>query len=285
MNNFEIELSRCDEEQIQFIATTQNFGSLLVADKNRKVIIAALQEQFRLSSEEVLGQDVDKLLPAITERVYAALEGRSDPSTPLLIRSMKLDGWVTCIAHRQDDLTILEIEMVPAEQNDIPSVKFMKERKDSLESYLSYIAENVRAATGYDRVMIYQFSPDWHGEVVAESAGLDVQRFYGHHFPASDIPAPARALFLQNWVRMIVDVGAEQLPLQGAGIKLDLTRSVLRAPANIHLEYLKNMGVAASLTLSLICDGKLWGLIACHHTTPKYVGAEQRSVLALVAKV
>ena len=103
----------------------------------------------------------------------------------------------------------------------------MKERRESLESYLSYISENIQSVTGYDRVMIYKFAPDWHGEVVAESLNASATSFYGHHFPASDIPVPARNLFTQLWVRMIANVDASAVPIQGkAEEQLDLSKSV-----------------------------------------------------------
>ncbi|MBI2809237.1 MAG: GAF domain-containing protein, partial [Candidatus Melainabacteria bacterium] len=147
-------------------------------------------------------------------------------------------------------------------------------------------AENMQVVTGFDRVMIYKFGLDWHGEVVAESLNATGYSFFGHHFPASDIPAIARNLFTQMWVRIIPDVDAVTIPLVGKSDgKLDLSKSVLRAASSIHLQYLRNMDVAASMTMSLICDGKLWGLIACHHFSPKYLVAEQRAICALLAKV
>lgn len=288
MSDLNTQLSQCDEEQIQFIASIQPFGSLLVSDGSGRILYAAVEPEMRARLADPLGQSIEGLLPSINDRVQKALEGRTEPTTPSLLRSSKLNSWITCIAHKQGEYTIFEIETAQVNGKDVPSVKFMKERRDSIDSYLSFIAENVRLVTGYDRVMIYRFASDWHGEVVAEAKNSDAHAFYGHHFPASDIPAPARSLFTQNWVRLIADVNAVTVPLQaapGAPKQIDLTKSVLRAPSEIHLEYLRNMGVAASLTLSLICDGQLWGLIACHHFTPKYLGAEERSVLSLVAKV
>jgi chemotaxis family two-component system sensor kinase Cph1 len=137
--------------------------------------------------------------------------------------------------------------------------------------------------------MIYRFASDWHGEVVAESLTANRQAFFGHHFPASDIPVPARDLFARLWARTISDVTSADIPVQSvagqSASTLDLSRSVLRASSPIHIEYLRNMGVSASLTLSIICDGKLWGLIACHHFSPKQLVAEERSVYSLLAKL
>ncbi len=218
--------------------------------------------------------------------MFEAIKGRGEPTSPLLLREVKSRRWLSCIAHQQGDFVIFELELVPPEQIDIASLKFMSDRRESLDSYLSYIAENMRAVTGYDRVMIYKFGLDWHGEVVAESLNSAGYSFFGHHFPASDIPEIARNLLTQMWVRIIPDVDAVTIPIhaKSAG-KLDLSKSVLLAASGIHLQYLRNMDVAASMTMSLICDGKLWGLIACHHFSPKYLIAEQRAVCALLAKV
>jgi chemotaxis family two-component system sensor kinase Cph1 len=285
LQNFFVDPSRCENEQIQFIESVQPFGTLLALDSQRNISYAAVCDGFAWTVAELLGKNIDLILQD-SGRVFDALKGRTEPTSPLLIRERKSRRWVTCIAHQQGDLVIIELEIVPPEQIDIASLKFMSDRRDSLQSYLSYIAENMRVVTGYDRVMIYKFGLDWHGEVVAESLNAAGYPFYGHHFPASDIPAIARNLFTQMWVRIIPDVNAVSLPIKGnIDGKLDLSRSILRAPSPIHLQYLRNMDVAASLTMSLICDGKLWGLIACHHFSPKYLIAEQRAVCALLAKV
>ncbi|HEY9732186.1 MAG TPA: GAF domain-containing protein [Drouetiella sp.] len=285
MQNFSLDPIECENEQIQFIESVQPFGTLLALDKERNISYAAIAEGFGWSVADLLGKNIDLILQD-SDRIFDALKGRTEPTSPLLIRDRKSRRWVTCIAHQQGEFVIVEIELVPPEQIDIASLKFMSDRRDSLESYLSYIAENMRVVTGYDRVMIYKFGLDWHGEVVAESLNAAGYSFYGHHFPASDIPAIARNLFTQMWVRMIPDVNAVSLPVKGnVDGKLDLSRSILRSSSPIHLQYLRNMDVAASLTMSLICDGKLWGLIACHHFSPKYLIAEQRAVCALLAKV
>lgn len=285
-----VDLDTCSEEPIQFIDSIQDFGALLAIDDQDKIIQAAIGKNLNISMSQILGKSFDKTLPAISRVLEPVLQNRQEPISPLLIKSQTLNQWITCIAHYSDDLKIVELEHVKADSSEPPSVKFMSvsTRKDSLESYLTYVAENIRAITGYDRVMIYKFASDWHGEVVAESLESKEDSFLGHHFPASDIPPPARDLFRKNWVRMIVDVNSPAISVKSApGVKrqVDLSRSILRSASPIHLEYLRIMGVHASLTLSLICDGRLWGLIACHHFSPKYLEAQQRSVLSLLAKL
>jgi light-regulated signal transduction histidine kinase (bacteriophytochrome)/ActR/RegA family two-component response regulator len=131
-------------------------------------------------------------------------------------------------------------------------------------------AEEVRSLTGFDRVMVYRFDPDWNGEVVAEAKRAELEPFLGLHYPASDIPAQARRLYTQNWLRLIGDVAYVPVPLvptldPETNAPLDLSHAHLRSVSPIHIEYLRNMGVRASMSISLVADGQLIGLIACHH--------------------
>ncbi len=128
----------------------------------------------------------------------------------------------------------------------------------------------MRELTGFDRVMVYRYDAEYNGEVVAEAKRDDLNSFLGLHYPASDIPAQARALYEKNWIRIIDDIGYTPSPLvpqenPTTGRPTDLTHSTLRSVSPIHIEYLKNMGVGASMSISLVRDGRLWGLIACHH--------------------
>ena len=280
------QLSQCDREPIRYIDAIQPTGSLVATNSSGKILFAAMGPGFDISSDAVVNQDLQVILGTDAERILALIEERDEPTTPILIKNKVIGKWLTCIGHKQENLRIFELELSPAKEINIPSVKFMNERHSSLQSYLSFIVENIQMVTGYDRVMIYRFAPDWHGEVVAESISGKAHSFFGHHFPASDIPEPARAVFTKLWTRMICNVDDQNIPVMSAKQgKLDLTRSVLRASSPIHLEYLRNMGVKASLTLSIVCDGKLWGLIACHHLSPRALVAEERSVCSLLAKL
>jgi len=143
-------------------------------------------------------------------------------------------------------------------------------RAGSLQQLYQVTADAVRSLTGFDRVMIYRYDADYNGEVVAEAKREDLNPFLGLHYPASDIPAQARALYEKNWIRLIDDVDYVPAPLDpvdlpATGQPLDLTYSTLRSVSPIHCEYLRNMGVRASMSISLLRDEKLWGLIACHH--------------------
>lgn len=149
------------------------------------------------------------------------------------------------------------------------------EQTDSMEELCQFVADETRQLTGYDRVMIYRFDEAYNGEVIAEAAAAQLEPFLGLHYPHTDIPAQARALYLTNLMRMITDVHYEPVPIltmeDGQHRTLDLSYAVLRSVSPIHIAYLKNMGVGATLTISLVHNQKLWGLIACHHYSPKNI--------------
>ena len=145
----------------------------------------------------------------------------------------------------------------------------------------------VRSLSGFDRVMVYRFDADWNGEVIAERKRDDLNTFLGLHYPASDIPAQARELYRRNWLRLIPDIGYASVPLvppvaHDTARPLDLSSSTLRSVSPIHVEYLGNMGVGASMSVSIVINGELWGLIACHHYSgPHHVerpGPQRRRV-------
>ena len=143
--------------------------------------------------------------------------------------------------------------------------------------------------TGFDRVMVYQFHPDGSGEVIAEAAEASLERFLGLHYPASDIPKQARILYQRNWLRIIADINEKPAALlstatHNAGL-LDLSMSVLRSVSPIHIEYLRNMGVGASMSVSILRDGKLWGLFACHQYSPRYISFEKRTASELFGQM
>jgi diguanylate cyclase (GGDEF)-like protein/PAS domain S-box-containing protein len=158
-----------------------------------------------------------------------------------------------------------------------------------LEAYASTIADRVQALTGFDRVMVYQFDPQWNGKIIAESLNEGIASFLGNHFPASDIPPPARDLYTKNLVRILVDRDAPVVPLilstgRSASRPIDVSFSVLRSMAPVHLEYLRNLGVRASLSVSLMQNGRLWGLIACHHEHSRQLPFKLRQAMELVAR-
>jgi PAS domain S-box-containing protein len=147
-----------------------------------------------------------------------------------------------------------------------------------------------RELTGHDRVMVYKFDADGHGEIIAEARDPRLESLLGHHYPATDIPQRARELYLRNRVRVLVDVHAQPSLLVDAqgrpvGDGLDLSMSHLRSMSPLHLQYLKNMGVTATVVVSLVREGRLWGLVAAHHYSPRNVRYALRAACDLLAEV
>ena len=203
------------------------------------------------------------------------------------------------IFHRNPQgILILELEPALSQEN-IPFLSFYHlarasinrlEETANLRDFCQIIVQEVRKVTGFDRVMLYKFDDDGHGSVIAEEKLDSLEPYLGLHYPESDIPKSARKLFCANWIRFIPNshvTNVEIIPsihpvTQRA---TDLTNSILRSASPCHIEYLHNMSVGASLTISLIKEGKLWGLIACHHQQPKYVSYELRKACEFLGRV
>ncbi len=228
----------------------------------------ALLAEFRTSTE-------DGPLPTL----------RLDATTGEALRAMP---------HRQAGRAIVELESFEEESahtlvEQQAAVSGFVARLDTIDDPLKVCetaSRAIRTLTGYDRVMIYRFHEDLHGEVIAEDRRPDLESWLGLHYPATDIPAPARAVFAVNKVRMIPDVNYAAVPVVACAAEgsLDLTRSLLRSAASIHIEYLRNMRVTASLTQSLKVGERLWGLVACHHYSgPKLAPASLRGACAILA--
>lgn len=159
----------------------------------------------------------------------------------------------------------------------------------TLSKLLFKSAAIIKNIIGYDRVLVYKFHEDGHGEVVAEAKRAELAPLMGLHYPASDIPQQARELYKRNLIRLIVDVASVSSAIftnsKLSEIPLDLTNSVLRAVSPIHIQYLKNMGIASSFSVSLIHQGELWGLMACHNYTPRFINYKQREAAKIIGQV
>ncbi len=195
--------------------------------------------------------------------------------------------------HFSGDEFVIEAE--PASDNGAEAGNLMRtftgrlRQSETTQAFLREAARQVKTLTGFDRVMVYRFDDAGSGEVVAEALTPGTDSFYGLHYPASDIPAQARRLYLRNIFRVIADVTAEPVPLLSApsarGTALDQSIGLLRAVSPIHVEYLRNMGVGASLSISIIVEGKLWGLFACHHYGPRLPNLAMRTTAELFGQL
>ena len=298
------ELTECDREPVHIPGTIQPFGTLVAFGLPTWTVMHASADApglFGVSS-------IDGLIGARMEVVFAAkvihdlrntfqaamISGQPERlmSVSIGIRAEPYD----ILIHASGQLAIAEL--IPVAGADTPRsdaavlVKTIIDRlrrTSTFPAFLTSAARQLRAVTGFDRVMIYKFLADDSGKVVAEAVRSGMPPFLDLHYPATDIPAQSRALFMRQWIRMIPDVDAWQVPvvpaLDAKQAPLDLSLSTLRSASPIHLQYLRNMGVRASLTVSIMNDDKLWGLIACHHETVRRISAATSAAVELFAQV
>lgn len=289
-----VDLDSCAREPIHIPGRVQPRGCLLVLRASDLTVVQCsvnVAEMLGRTSEDLLGAPLGHGLGAAFEgtvRRHLAGGPRLHDRNPLLV-TVEVDGVpreMDAILHRAplpeglDDELLVVVEIEPADgprpftyANTYRAVRDAVadlNRVSSLSEVFDIAARHVRDLTGFDRVMIYAFDEDYNGEVVSEVHREGLNSFLGLHYPATDIPAQARALYEKNWIRLISDVDyvpSEIVPTANplTGEPLDLTHATLRSVSPIHLEYLGNMGVRASMSISLLRDGKLWGLIACHH--------------------
>lgn len=291
------DLSNCEREQIHLAGSIQPYGALIVIREPDHVIVQesenatdffGLDRRLRgLSFGALGGSIVERLLDGLTVNV-----GSIPVATPCLVGARSL----SCIAlvHRAaDGELVVEFERaVEGADVSVDLERFVPEMvaAASLQSLCDEAASVFRKITGYDRVMVYRFDEDGHGEVFSETRKPDLEAFLGNRYPASDIPQMARRLYERNRVRLLADVDYEPAPLVPrlspiSGRDLDMSMCFLRSVSPIHIQYLKNMGVAATLVVSLMVGGKLWGLVSCHHYSPRFLNFELRSVCELLAEV
>jgi len=297
--SFKVDLSNCDREPIHILGAIQPFGFLIVLSSDWNIV------RVSANSELLLGLTPDALIGRHIVGVFAAEAVHSIRNrmfnlvtVDVVERIFKLplfddERLFDLAIHMSNGQFIFEVE--PASTDSISltaTLRSMMSRLDGARGMSDFFREGarqVRVLTGFDRVMVYRFDESESGHVVAESARSGIGSFLGLHYPASDIPVQARALYVRNLFRVIADVRAKPVAivpqLDENGAPLDLSLAVTRAVSPIHIEYLTNMGVAASLSISVVLDGKLWGLFACHHYTPRLPGLERRSLAELFGQM
>lgn len=289
-------LANCDREPIHIPGSVQPHGALLALDDTGTIRFVSENSEalFRMPPWALLGHSITELL--VGESAYelarrlaqltptgATKPGELRLCLPLQLAGKRFDGAV----HRSGELTLLEIEpAAPRARDELDHEDFIQslvrfQHAASLGELAGIAAEVFRELTGYDRVMVYRFDADNNGEILAEQRRADLESFLGLHYPSTDIPAQAHALYLRGRLRMIVDIDYVPVPLvpradPGSRRPLDLGVAWLRSVSPIHIEYLRNMGVRGTLVLSLVCNGRLWGLISCHHYSPRLLSQRHR---------
>jgi len=305
-NNGVVDLSNCAKEPIHMPGLIQPHGLLLVLDEAGEMIRQASENALELvgaRSAELVDHPLEALL-GHNQMAHLKMILRGDElirANPLELRLPDGPGGraFNVLIHVVNTELVLEAE--PIEYEDIGIFQsFYHELRlatarlqatHSEETLCQVTVDEVRRIIGYDRVMVYRFDADWNGGVVAEARDDQVTSSYlGMHFPASDIPEQARLLYTVNKLRCIPDANYKPAKLIAGTTAvrdrpLDMSQCVLRSVSPMHLEYLRNMGVGATMTVSLLKNGKLWGLIACHHYQPRQVCAERRLTCSFLAQV
>jgi len=297
--NFDVDLSNCDREPIHLLGRVQSFAYLVAVSTDWLIQHASanISDIVGRAPDDLLGHPLSDILPPSSiHDIRDRLQGLSpgEGSEGLFGIDLFADGQIFDVAvHFSGRSIVMEFERQEAPFHNantlIKSMIGRIERCANLPSLYQEAVRQLRAVTGYDRVMLYRFAADGSGSVIAEAVRRDKEPFLGLNYPATDIPSQARALYLKNLTRTIADVGRETVPvLPGRdpdGNVLDLSLAVSRAVSPIHIEYLANMGVSASCSISIVIGGKLWGLFALHHYAPRRLPMELRATLELFGQV
>ncbi|MGQ0457774.1 MAG: ATP-binding protein [Hyphomicrobium sp.] len=296
------DLTNCDREPIQIPGSIQPHGALLAVEPQSFRVIQAggnTQGLLGVPVAELLGRQIDELLSAEQiARLRALLETAGPMTRPLHAFSIAINNEskvADVTAHRSSGLLVLELELQEeSSTSDFLTLVQNMIRKiqptNGVHDFCRILVDEVRAVSGFDRVMVYRFLADGSGVVDAEARDSSLESYLGLHYPASDIPKQARELYLRNWIRLIPDVRYTPALLSSWSASphigpIDLSQSMLRSVSPIHLEYLGNMGVAASMSLSIVMDKRLWGLIACHHKTTRRLPHRLRVAFELFSQM
>ncbi|GGF45579.1 signal transduction histidine kinase [Azorhizobium oxalatiphilum] len=285
-----VDLTNCDREPIHIPGSIQPHGCLIACSADAARVerhSANAADVLGLPAGDINGQSLDAMVGSrLAHDLRNALTTVTNPARPALMLGVEVNGRSLDIAvHRHKGATLIEFEPAPTGKQISPVelgralVSQLSRLKDESQ-LLKRTTRLVQGLLGYDRVMIYRFEHDGSGKVVSESKTPALESFLGQYFPASDIPKQARELYLRNTLRIVSDTEGHYIPLvpvlDASGEPLDLSYAHLRSVSPIHCEYLRNMGVSASMSLSIVVGGELWGLIACHHYSPRVLSMSER---------
>lgn len=295
-----IDLTACDREPIHIVGSVQPHGFLLVLEPPSLTVV---QASANAPAEAAVGTSLDAVFPHLAAIVRRHLDEPGAQTGASYLRTVTLTSDAARLtyevaAHRVDGLVVLELEEVDAAAADLgldvltPRLRSFVERLHAahdIAELCHLVAQDIRAVTGLDRALVYRFDRDWHGTVLAEDGNGALPSYLDLRFPASDIPAQARELYRRNRMRIIPDAGYAPVPIlpvaTPSGKPLDLSQSVLRSVSPVHVEYMRNMGTMASMSVSILIDGALWGLISCHNAAPKRVPLHARNACDVLAQI
>ena len=300
--DFEELLANCADEPIRFPGAIQPHGALLTLREPDLQIVqvsANVASLFNHPPETLLGQPLDTLLGADNARTVQQIASQLNfidaPALHVTLNGSEFEG----LLHRHQGVLVLEFEpryehfqpkSVNGRASNLGKMLQRLQSAKTLQALYEISVSEIQAMTGYDRVLIYRFEEEGHGQVIAEASAPSMELFNGLFFPASDIPEQARELYRTNWLRIIPNADYEPVPLlpklhPDTGKPLDLSFATLRSVSPIHCQYMKNMGVLSSMSISLMKGDKLWGLISCGNREPLHVPNDLRTTCQTIGQV
>ncbi len=293
-------LTDCASEQLHLSGRIQARGALVAADLQDRCITYA-----SANTAELIGAAPDRLFdsplvsifssdeqPRLEEAIEQTGYRPSSPDLYGMALAAACDDKVDVMLHRAGDQIVIEIESTHGDkddQADLVPVLYASQaisEATSVHEVEAAVSSAVRALTGFDRAMVYRFHDDEHGEIVAEDRRPGLVRYLGHHFPASDIPLQARQIYTRKGTRYIPDVDEGDAVVLAsprmAGTYLDLSRAVLRSVSPFHIDYMRNMKTAASLSFAMANEGRLTRLVSCTSENPRWISRSRRRSCELV---
>jgi light-regulated signal transduction histidine kinase (bacteriophytochrome) len=292
-----VDLLNCADEPIHVPGSIQPHGALIFFDAEGRVAGWSQNAPAALGLPLDLGKPFGALgLPqAVAGLVRECMDSMADGEAAPAVAAVAIGGAeYDCVVHAYQGRVIAEFEARDVAIDTVAQFAIKAHssidrlrRQKTVDALLDTAVRQVREFTGFDRVMAYRFRADDSGDVVAEARREDLTPYLGQRYPSTDIPPQARRMYVLSTLRMISDVGYGAVPLLGAPDtpSLDMSFAVLRSVSPIHIEYLQNMGVGASMSVSIVINGRLWGLIACHHMGPKRVPYAIRMAADVLAQV
>ena len=295
-----VTLDNCASEPIHIPGSIQPHGALLAFDRLGRLVCMSANAAEMLGLPLVLGRvlrpEEISQEPEVRRIIGQAVAGLGAGEAMPEACELRLNGQrFDLVVHASQSLCLCEFEQRGIEADRLSSFALLAyrsmdklKRQTAIERLLEVAVAEVRAMSGFDRVMAYRFRHDDSGDVVAEALHEDLEPYLGRRYPASDIPAQARRLYVLNTLRAIANVAYRPVPLLadvGQAEPVDLSHSVLRSVSPIHLEYLTNMGVGASMSVSIVVGGRLWGMLACHHMKPLLVPYSIRMAMDVMAQL
>jgi chemotaxis family two-component system sensor kinase Cph1 len=289
-------LDSCASEPIHIPGSIQPHGALLVFDTEQKL------SGWSLNANKILGLDLQMNASArllgLDQEIYESMDeileiSANGEAAPLALESIIQNKIFDVVIHIHINRLIVEFEAREQASDEVASFALKAhrgidrlKRQKSINTLLQMAVEEIQKLTGFDRVMAYIFRHDDSGDIVAEKCHRELEPYLGRRYPASDIPAQARRLYTLNTLRLIADINYKPVPLVGRDDEpLDMSFCVLRSVSPIHIEYLRNLGVGASMSVSIIINGRLWGMLACHHMAPRQIPYSIRMACDVLAQI